>query len=113
MTGVPKFNFPAFNAAAAKLRELGFDKVFNPAEEDVKLYGVDPSELSEAGDPKELQSKFPGFSLRQTLYLDMKFICQEATHIAFLPGWEKSNGARAEHAIAVALGLEIIYVACL
>lgn len=110
MTGVPKFNFPMFNAVAAKLREMGFDEVFNPAENDIKMYGVDPSELSPNGDPKELVAKFPQFDLRKTLLADFTFICSEATHIAFLPGWEKSSGARAEHSVAVAVGLEIIYV---
>ena len=31
MTGLPDFNYPAFNAAAAKLRALGLE-VLNPAE---------------------------------------------------------------------------------
>ena len=31
------------------------------------------------------------------------------THIYMLRGWEQSKGARAEHAVAVWVGLEIIY----
>jgi hypothetical protein len=31
MTGIPEFNFPAFNAEASRLRALGFD-VVNPVD---------------------------------------------------------------------------------
>jgi len=31
------------------------------------------------------------------------------THIYMLRGWERSKGARAEHAVAVWIGLEIMY----
>lgn len=110
MSHVPKFNFPMFNAVAAKLRELGFEEVFNPAENDIAMYGVDPSELSPSGNPAELKSKHPDFDLGKTLCADLTFICMKATHVAFLPGWEKSSGARAEWAVATALGKEIIYV---
>jgi uncharacterized protein DUF4406 len=40
----------------------------------------------------------------------LDYICRRAEGIAMLEGWEDSKGARAEHAIAVALGLKIRYL---
>lgn len=106
MRGIPEFNFPAFNAAAAKLRAAGHF-VFNPAEKDNERHGTDISKGNATGDEK-LATQQHGFNLREALGLDLQFICAEADAIALLPGWEKSKGATAEHATAVALGLEVI-----
>jgi hypothetical protein len=109
MTGIPNFNFPAFNAAAAHLRSQGHE-VFNPAERDIARHGgVDISEGNLKGDPT-LAAKVHGFSLREALADDTAFICKEADAIAMLPGWENSKGARAEHALAIALGHSILYL---
>lgn len=109
MSGIPLFNFPAFKAAAKHLRSQGH-RVFNPAERDIERHdGVDISAGNHTGDPA-LAAKQHGFSLREALADDTAFICKEADAIAMLPGWEKSNGARAEHALAVALGHHILYL---
>ena len=109
MTGIANFNFPAFNAAAAKLRAGGHE-VFNPAERDIERHGgVDISADNHAGDPA-LAAKSHGFSLRDALADDAAFICKVADAIAMLPGWENSKGARAEHALAFALGHQITYL---
>lgn len=109
MSGVPNFNFPAFNRAAAILRAEGHS-VFNPAERDIERHGgVDISAGNHAGDPA-VAEKEHGFSLREALADDTAFICREADAIAMLPGWESSKGARAEHALAFALGHTIIYL---
>jgi hypothetical protein len=109
MSGIPNFNFPAFNAAAAQLRSDGHF-VFNPAERDIERHGgVDISADNPTGDPA-LAAKTHGFSLREALADDTAFICKEADAIAMLPGWENSKGARAEHALAFALGHSIIYL---
>lgn len=84
MTGIPHFNYPAFNAAAAMLRAEGHE-VFNPAE------------VTET-------------DRRAALKADLTWICDHAEGIALLPGWERSSGARAEHALAVALGLTPRYL---
>jgi len=83
MGGLPDLNFPAFHQAAEKLRRWGHF-VFNPAEHDQGSY-------------------------RANLQIDLSWICGEAQAIFMLAGWEKSPGARAEHALAVALGLDIWY----
>jgi len=102
MGGYPDLNHKAFNEAAEALREDGWD-VFNPADLDVEVYGtVEEAEKAMTENRQEF--------LRDALAADLQFICIEADAIAMLPGWEKSYGARAEHATAVALGLEIIYL---
>lgn len=109
MSGIPGFNFPAFFEAAAKLKAEGHE-VFNPAARDIERHGgVDISEGNMTGCQKQA-AKVHGFCLRTALAEDTEWICLHATAIAMLPGWERSNGARAEHALAVALGLEIIYL---
>lgn len=83
MTGLPDLNFPAFNAAAAALRERGYH-VENPAE-----HGI--VEGAEWGD-----------YLRYDIG---RLVTCEG--IALLPGWFQSKGARLEANIAKELGMEI------
>lgn len=109
MSGIPNFNFPAFNSAAYTLRKQGYE-VFNPAERDIERHGgVDISIGNETGD-QALAVATHSFSLRDALADDTAYICKEANAIAMLPGWENSKGARAEHALAVALGHQVIYL---
>lgn len=103
MTGIPHFNYPAFNSAAAALRFEGHE-VFNPAEHDLAVYGKDISNPS--GNAAEAAAVH-GFDRRAALKADLSWICDKAEAIALLPGWEASTGANAEHALAVALGLQI------
>ena len=104
MRGKPFFNFPEFDTAAAALRAQGHE-VFSPAERDRSAHG-DIASTNLTGDEHEATKKH-GFSLREALAADMKFICEEAEGIALLPDWERSKGARAEKATAYALGLDI------
>jgi hypothetical protein len=110
MQGYPQFNFPRFNAVARALRANGH-KVFNPAEKDIERHGgVNIANITGSLDQAKAEHKF---SLRTALEDDLRFICKEADTIVLLPGWEKSNGAMAEHRTAVALmseGMEIIYL---
>ncbi len=106
MRGIPEFNFPAFFAAADKLRAEGHT-VFNPAERDNDTHGVDISKGNATG-CEDQAAKEHGFNLRDALCDDLTFICKEADAIAMLPGWENSKGANAERATAIALGLQEI-----
>jgi hypothetical protein len=109
MRGYAEFNFPAFHAAAAKLRAAGHE-VFSPAEKDIERHGgIDISKGNSAGCEKTA-AKIHGFNLRVALGEDLAWICAHAEGIALLPDWEFSKGAKAEHATAVALGLEVIYL---
>lgn len=106
MRGKPFFNFPEFDKAAKALREAGHI-VFNPAERD---RSVDPhiGDSNPTGDMDAALKE--GFSLREALAADMKFICEEAEAIALLPGWELSKGALAERLTAVALSLHVFEI---
>lgn len=107
MTGIPNFNFPAFDYATKLLRSQGHD-VFNPAERDRRVHG-DEVENNPAGCPLLARINH-GFSLRDALEDDTSWICSTADAVALLPGWEGSKGACAERALAVALGLTIIHL---
>lgn len=105
MTGLPNFNFPAFDYAAKKLREQGF-VVFSPAERDREVYG-DVIEDNKTGDIVEAVAKAK-FNAAETMEADTCWICRHATAIALLPGWEKSRGVGVELALARYLGLTVI-----
>jgi Domain of unknown function (DUF4406) len=106
MTGKPYFNTPAFRKAAEELRSLGND-VFSPVERNDKAFGRDITLGYPTGDPKQL-AQDEGFSLREAFLDDLTYLCKEADTLALLPGWQDSKGARAEYAVAVALGLNVI-----
>lgn len=113
MTGFDKFNFPAFDDAERELRDYHFFKeIFNPANHDRFLLDKPkdwmPSDEDHDGEWKRWKiDNAP--TLRDMLGADLNWIAKNATHIYMLKGWEKSRGAIAEHALAVALGLEILY----
>lgn len=77
MTGIPDWNYPAFNAAQAKLEKAGYE-VLNPARQADGL-------------------TYDGYL---ALALADVFACDG---IALLPGWDRSPGAAAEVALADAL----------
>lgn len=106
MRGYPEFNFPAFEAAARRLRADGHE-VFSPAEKDLARFGAGISIENPTGD-LALAARKHGFSLREALAVDLEWLCRHAEGIALLPGWELSKGASAEKAVAEALGLTII-----
>jgi hypothetical protein len=108
MRGIPQFNFPAFHAAAAKLKAQGHE-VFNPAARDEGVYGADFAKENAIGS-EAVAVVNHGFNLRKALCADMEYICLHAEAIAMLPGWKKSKGATAEHATATALGLKVIWL---
>ena len=84
MTGLPDFNYPAFNCAAERLRGLGFD-VENPAE-----------------NPEPHCGSWLGY---------MRMAIRQLSHcdgVVLLPGWQNSRGARIEHQLAHQLGLIVV-----
>lgn len=80
MTGLPDYNYPAFNAEAARLRELGYH-VENPAE-----------------NPKaESWQDYMRAAVAQLVKCDA---------VALLPGWQGSKGARIENNLAIDLAIK-------
>lgn len=104
MRGYPNFNFPAFDYAAAKLREQGHE-VFSPAERDRDAYGAD-IENNPTGDESKVSN--PACTIEDCMAADSEWICRHAKAVALLPGWERSSGANAELALAKALGHTVI-----
>jgi hypothetical protein len=84
MTGLPDYNYPAFNAEAARLRALGYT-VENPAENPLP-----------ADAPWHMCMRD---AIRQMLTCDT---------VAFLPGWQVSRGANVEIELAGHLRMAVI-----
>ena len=105
MQGYKDFNFPAFFEAAKRYETEGF-LVGNPAQKDIDTHG---DNIYKSKDGNIVEATEKGFCLRTALMWDLSWIATHGTHIYMLKGWENSKGARTEHALAVALGLEIIY----
>lgn len=108
MRGYKDFNFPAFDKAAAELREEGHE-VFNPAEKDREHDPVGKTWKSKDGDIVKAESK--GFDRRVAIRADLDYIIDHADAIALLPGWEASKGANAELWLARFLDLKEIELA--
>lgn len=87
MSGLPDLNFPAFAAAAARLRAAGH-KVVDPAEKGI----VD------------------GWAWEDYLRWDLRELL-DCEGVATLPGWANSRGARFEVRVARDLALPIRPVA--
>jgi hypothetical protein len=96
MRGYPKFNFPAFDFAAQRLREQKFE-VFSPAEKGAETVLAKHPNIQ---DDEQFR--------RKVFRMDTDWICRHADAVALLPGWETSAGAKAERVLAEALGLTII-----
>lgn len=84
MTGLPNFNFPAFNAAAAVVRSMGHEAV-NPVD-------INP----DSNTPWEV-----------CLRADIKALC-DCDGIVLIHGWEHSKGAHLELQVAHRLGLKVL-----
>ena len=93
MRGKPHFNYPAFMRAEKQLRALGYE-VINPATMG-DAYGT-PEQLN--ADPK---------LLRKLMDAELREIAK-CNAIYLLRGWEKSVGARAELAMALAFDTAIM-----
>ncbi len=99
MSGIPEYNRPEFEKAQAYLvqtTDVPSSNIFNPIDHEASLL-VQQGLLTGPD------------AYRVCLKMDLDWICDWATDLYMLRGWGKSKGANAEHALAVALGLEITY----
>jgi Domain of unknown function (DUF4406) len=108
MRGIPDFNFPAFDAAAAYLRSQGHE-VFNPAEKDREHDPTGVSWKSPTGDITKAEATGV-FDRRVAIRADLDYIIDHADAIALLPGWFKSKGANAELWLARFLDLTELHL---
>jgi hypothetical protein len=87
MSGIEDFNFPAFNAEAARLRDLGHNAI-NPVE-------INPDQA---------------MSWHDCMRRDIAALVT-CDAISMLPGWQNSKGATLERHIAERLGMVILEIA--
>jgi len=106
MRGYEDYNYPAFDRCSRVLREQGWN-VINPAELDKDAGKPMSDPMSFAPDTNYEDHEF----MRKALRRDMVAICDQCTAIYMMSNWERSKGAKAEHALAKALGLSIFYEA--
>lgn len=93
MSGIDKFNFPAFFAVDLALREAGYATI-NPADND----GMDLRTATENA------GKLGGWA--DYMRRDLPRLCQ-ADAVCVLPGWNKSRGASLEVFVAQELGMPV------
>jgi hypothetical protein len=100
MSGIPQFNFPAFEEAAKVLRSRGMH-IISPHEED-------PPEMQAAAwaspDGKLTAEALAGHTWGETLARDVKLISDNVDGIVFLDRWWYSRGARLEAFVGLLTG---------
>ena|ERR1700733_2790240 len=94
MSGIPKFNFPAFIEAARELRDRGFE-VVSPAEmDDAEDSGA---ALASPDGCITAHAKVTNKTWGDFLARDVKLIADSGIEgIVFLPDWTSSRGAKLE-----------------
>jgi len=102
MSGIPQFNYPAFDEAAAELREMGYE-ITSPAEMDE----VEISTKARASVDGSPLSDYPTWG--DFLARDVKLLADECAGIILLPGWENSKGARLECFVAIGCGYDCYF----
>lgn len=97
MSGIPKFNYPAFFEAAELLRDQGHE-VVSPAEMDSEA-NIAVSMASEHGYLSEYKDSW-GTILAE----DVRVVADEVDGVVMLEGWPDSRGARMEAFVAATVG---------
>ena len=99
MRGLPQCNFPAFNDAAECLRRRGFH-IISPAELDSAATRAEALACVGGEDLPTYGGETPG----EILARDVRIVADEVDGLIFLPGWEKSRGARLEAFVGLLYG---------
>jgi hypothetical protein len=102
MTGIAKFNFPAFEAAAKALRAAGYD-ITSPHENDTPE--VQAAAWASPDGKLDATGKIAGETWGDILARDVKLVADEVSGVVLLTGWSKSRGARLEAFVAILCGL--------
>lgn len=90
MRGIPQYNFPAFFAAEKRWQEAGWD-VVNPARMD-----------------REIDGRRRDWPVEHYMARDLPALITQCDAIAMLPGWESSDGANKELAVARWTGKQVL-----
>jgi Domain of unknown function (DUF4406) len=93
------WNMPLFDYVAKKLRERGCE-VFSPAEHIREMHGDLETVL-------KLDKSLRKLARKEALKDEICWIIENAQLVLLLPGWERSPGATAERAAALAIGIEV------
>jgi hypothetical protein len=101
MRHYPEFNFPAFDEAEHLLTVLGYHPI-SPASIDRDVDDFDPAGMT------GFEPDWGNCELSTIIERDIAAVIS-CNSIYMLRGWERSNGATAEHAVAVWAGLNIYY----
>ena len=101
MRGLPDSNSPAFYDAEKFLLNKKVWEPINPARLDLETQ-LTTEELVTTFDADEATF------LKEAMKKDLEELF-ECDYVYMLQGWEKSYGARVEHALAVYLGLGVMY----
>jgi hypothetical protein len=91
MTGLPGFNYDAFDIAAAELRAMGWD-VINPTELDSEAERI-RFRNSADGDLSQIPLGMPSYG--DLIGRNMPYVLQ-ADGFVLLPGWPESKGVMLE-----------------
>lgn len=94
------YNIPLFDHVAERLRSTGKCEVFNPAEYAIKVIGSLEKLMSL--EKIEMARRRRGF-----LKHEINWIMDKADYVLMLPGWERSTGATAERAVALAFDIPV------
>jgi len=101
MSGIKDDNRLEFEKAERDLialyQEEGDYEIFNPINHEGSL-------MVQQGLVRDMQEAY-----RLCIKIDTAWICEHATMIYMLRGWENSKGAMAEWTLAKCLGLRIVY----
>lgn len=100
MRGIQYYNFPAFQEAAAALRDAGWD-VISPVDMDIIEDGIDAMQLPRDTDWDQAPA---GLDYVTVMTRDLTAVCAAAA-ICVLPGWRHSAGARVEVQAAQVCGI--------
>lgn len=93
------WNMPLFDFVAKKLRAEGAE-VFSPAEHLREAHGDLEGVL-------KLDKESRKVARRQALRDEILWVIDNAQMVLLLPGWERSPGASAERAVALACGIDV------
>lgn len=102
MTGIPAFNYPAFDAAALALREAGYfivspSEIGDPALREAALRSPD-------GNAKDYERQ-TGMTYTDFLVRNTRVVADQVRGLVLLPGWDRSIGTKTELWVAGLFGL--------